>query len=266
MTAVRREYAATARLEGRRRIALGAVAVAAIVVGCCAYVGPLDSPRLRDGVPALFALIAEMWPPDFGRAGSWVILLLDTLAMSVAGTASAVTHSIPIGFAAAPNTPPHPVLRAPARKIPNGLRAVPKLIMGIVIVAAVGFRTLPVVLALGLHPVGMVGKFFAEAIERASPAPIAAARAVGAAPVQVIVPGMLAQLISQPADVSIYRWEHSFPAATVLELVGAGGIGFQLIATLRALRYRQVSATMLVILATVTVVAGLSGRPRRVFI
>ncbi|MDD4865851.1 MAG: phosphonate ABC transporter, permease protein PhnE [Mycobacterium sp.] len=268
MTGVGREYAAIARLEERRRlrIALWVVAVAAIVVGCCAYVGLLDSRRLSDGVPALFALIGEMWPPDFGRAGAWVTPLLDTLAMSVAGTALAVTLSVPLGFAAARNTTPHPVLYSLARVILNALRAVPELIMGIIFVAAVGFGALPGVLALGLHSVGMVGKFFAEAIERASPAPIEAARAVGARPVQVIVHGVLPQVISQLADVSIYRWEYNFRASTVLGLVGAGGIGFQLIAALRVLQYRQVSAIMLVILATVTVVDGLSGRLRRRFI
>ena len=153
-----------------------------------------------------------------------------------------------------------------ARTILNGLRAVPELIMGIVFVAAVGFGASPGVLALGLHSVGMVAKFYAEAIEHVSPAPIEAARAVGARPAQVIAYGVFPQVLSRLADVSIYRWEYNFRASTVLGLVGAGGIGFELIAAFRVLEYRQVAAIMIVILATVTVVDGLSAWLRRRFI
>jgi phosphonate transport system permease protein len=255
------EYGEIARLEQRRRIraALWAAAIVGVVLACSDYVGLLDARRLNDGIPALFSLLGEMWPPDFTRAGSWVVPLLDTLAMSVAGTALSIALSLPIGLAAARNTTPHPVLYHLARAILNVLRSIPDLIMGIVFVAAVGFGALPGVLALGLHSVGMVAKFFAEAIERASPAPIEAARAVGAKPAQVIIYGVLPQVLSQLADVSIYRWEYNFRASTVLGLVGAGGIGFELIAALRTLEYRQVAAIMVVILATVTIVDGISG-------
>jgi len=262
------EYAAIAGTVLRRRIraALWVAVLAAVVLGCCGYVGLLDARRLGEGVPALFSLLGEMWPPDFSRAGSWVEPMVDTLAMSVAGTALSIVLSLPIGLAAARNTTPHPVIYHLARAILNCLRAVPDLIMGIVFVAAVGFGALPGVLALGLHSVGMVAKFFAEAIERASPAPIEAARAVGARPVEVVVYGVLPQVLSQLADVSIYRWEYNFRASTVLGLVGAGGIGFELIAALRTLEYRQVAAIMVVILATVTIVDGISSWLRGRFI
>jgi phosphonate transport system permease protein len=262
------EYGEIARLEQRRRVraALWAAAIVGVVLACSDYVGLLDARRLNDGIPALFSLLGEMWPPDFTRAGSWVVPLLDTLAMSVAGTALSIALSLPIGLAAARNTTPHPVLYHLARAILNVLRAIPDLIMGIVFVAAVGFGALPGVLALGLHSVGMVAKFFAEAIERASPAPIEAARAVGAKPAQVIIYGVLPQVLSQLADVSIYRWEYNFRASTVLGLVGAGGIGFELIAALRTLEYRQVAAIMVVILATVTIVDAISGWLRGKFL
>jgi phosphonate transport system permease protein len=267
-SAANAEYGEIARLEQRRRIrlALWAAVIVGVVVACCGYVGLLDAQRLSDGIPALFSLLGEMLPPDFTRAGSWVVPLLDTLAMSVAGTALSIVLSMPIGLAAARNTTPHPVLYHLARAILNVLRAIPDLIMGIVFVAAVGFGALPGVLALGLHSVGMVAKFFAEAIERASPAPIEAARAVGAKPAQVIIYGVLPQVLSQLADVSIYRWEYNFRASTVLGLVGAGGIGFELIAALRTLEYRQVAAIMVVILATVTIVDGISGWLRARFL
>jgi phosphonate transport system permease protein len=147
----------------------------------------------------------------------------------------------------------------------NALRAIPELIMGIVFVAAVGFGMLPGVLALGLHSVGMVGKFFAEAIEHAHPAPIEAAAATGATRMQVITHGVLPQVFPQFADVTMYRWEYNFRASTVMGMVGAGGIGTELVGSLRLIDYPQVAAILLVILAAVTIVDALSGMLRRHF-
>ena len=193
----------------------------------------------------------------------WLNPLLDTLAMSIAGTALAVVISLPLGLLAAPNISPHPVILLAARTLLAFLRSVPELIMGILFVAAVGFGALPGVLALGLHSVGMVGKFYAEAIEHADPRPIEAARAAGASPLQVITHAVLPQVLPQLADVTIYRWEYHFRASTVLGIVGAGGIGFQLIAALRLLDYAQVSAILLAILACVLVVDAVGAALRR---
>jgi phosphonate transport system permease protein len=117
------------------------------------------------------------------------------------------------------------------------------------------------VLALGLHSVGMVGKFFAEAIEHVDEAPVEATRATGAKPLQVLYHAVLPQF----AAVAIYRWEYNFRASTVIGMVGAGGIGFELIGALRILQYREVSAIMLVILVMVIVVDWFSGYLRRKF-
>lgn len=185
--------------------------------------------------------------------------------MSIAGTAVAVIVSFPIAFLAARNTSPHPIVFHCARILLNALRSVPELIMGIIFVAAVGFGALPGVLALGLHSVGMVGKFFAEAIEHVDDAPVEAARAAGAAPLQVLYHAVLPQVLPQFANVSIYRWEYNFRASTVMGMVGAGGIGFELIGALRIMQYREVCAIMLVILVMVTLVDWFSGFLRRKF-
>ena len=185
--------------------------------------------------------------------------------MSIAGTALAVAMSVPMAILAARNTSPHPAVYQAARLILNTLRAIPELIMGIVFVAAVGFGMLPGVLALGLHSVGMVGKFFAEAIEHAHPAPIEAAQATGATRMQVITHGVFPQVIPYYADVTMYRWEYNFRQSTVMGMVGAGGIGTELIGSLRILDYPQVGAILLVILGAVTVVDTLSNYLRRTF-
>jgi phosphonate transport system permease protein len=183
--------------------------------------------------------------------------------MSIAGTAIAVALSLPLAFFAAANTSPNKVLYHVSRFILNLTRSIPELIMGIILVAMVGFGALPGVLALGLHSVGMVGKFFSESIEHVDQKPVEAARAAGASPFQVIWHAVLPQVIPQLADTTIYRWEYNFRASTVLGAVGAGGIGFELIAALRVLEYAQVSAILICILVCVTIVDGIGAFLRR---
>lgn len=240
-------------------------AVLGLVLACAYLVGLLDAQRMGAGVVDIVDLLGEMWPPDFTNVNSWWRPLWDSMAMSIAATALAVLLSVPLGLLGARNTSPHPALYWVARMALNTLRSVPELIMAIIFVAAVGFGALPGALALGIHSAGMVGKFFAEAIEHADQAPIEAARAVGSSRAQVILHGVLPQVLPQVADVTIYRWEFNFRASVVVGVVGAGGIGFELIAALRTLNYDEVSAILLVILATVTLVDGISGWLRKRF-
>ncbi|WP_430522764.1 phosphonate ABC transporter, permease protein PhnE [Mycolicibacterium poriferae] len=239
--------------------------VLAVVLVCAYYVGLLDAARMSAGVGDIVGLLGEAWPPDFTNLHSWWGPLRDSLAMSVAATALAVLLAIPVALLGARNTSPHPAVYWVARMVLNTLRSVPELIMAIVFVAAVGFGALPGALALGIHSAGMVGKFFAEAIEHAHPAPIEAAEASGATSLQVISHGVMPQVFPQFADVTMYRWEYNFRASTVMGMVGAGGIGTELVGSLRLLDYPQVSAVLIVILATVTIVDALSNMLRKRF-
>jgi len=245
-----------------KRGVIGLVIAAAILLSFWAT-GVFDAERFADSWPAIKQLTIEMFPPDFGRWSFWVRPIFDTLAMSIAGTAIAVALSLPIALLSAKNTTPNALIYRLARLILNLLRSIPELIMGIIFVAMVGFGALPGVLALGLHSIGMVGKFFAESIEHVDPKPIEAARAAGATPFQVIWHAVLPQVMPQLSDTTIYRWEYNFRASTVLGAVGAGGIGFELIAALRVLEYAQVSAILICILACVTVVDGLGATLRK---
>ena len=139
---------------------LQVMAVLAIILLASWYVDLLNFEKLAQGIPAIGTLAGESFPPDFTNIRNWFSPLLDTLAMSIAGTAIAVFFSIPLAFLAARNTSPHPIIFQVSRIILNALRSVPELIMGIIFVAAVGFGALPGVLALGLHSIGMVGNEF----------------------------------------------------------------------------------------------------------
>jgi phosphonate transport system permease protein len=246
------------------KAAQGGIVLAIICIGSF-YTGLLDIERLNEGIPSIVLLMKESFPPDFSDALSWIGPILDSLAMSIAGTALAILISLPLAFLAAKNTTPNATIYQIARAVLNGLRSVPELIMGILFVAAVGFGALPGVLALGLHSIGMVGKFFAESIEHVSDGPVEAVKSTGASPMQIILHGVLPQVMSQIADVSLYRWEYNFRASTVMGMVGAGGIGFELMASLRLMQYQQVSAILLLILLMVTLVDSLGARLRSHF-
>jgi phosphonate transport system permease protein len=250
--------------DRRRRRQLGATGALLAVAGLALHLtGFFDPQRFADGGPALLQLASEMVPPDFTRWQRWLAPLRDTLAMSVAGTALTVLLSLPLALLAAPNTAPHPLVLRAARTLLAAFRSVPEIILGILFVAAVGFGALPGVLALALHSTGMVAKFFAEAIEHVDPKPLEAAQAAGASPLQVVTHAVLPQVLPQLADITIYRWEYHFRASAVLGIVGAGGIGFELMAALRLIQYDQVAAILLSILACVLVVDGLGAALRR---
>jgi phosphonate transport system permease protein len=253
---------AQARREAGRRTGL-VMAVVLVCVAALAITGFFDAARFLEGAPAIQTLVSEMIPPDFSRWESWLRPLLDTLAMSIAGTALAVVISLPLAILAARNTSPNGLLGQAARTLLAALRSVPELILGILFVAAVGFGALPGVLALALHSVGMIAKFYAEAIEHVDPKPLEAASAAGASRFQVITHAVLPQVIPQLADITIYRWEYHFRASTVLGIVGAGGIGFELMAALRLINYDEVSAILLTILACVIVVDSIGGSLRK---
>jgi len=236
--------------------------LASVVLFSLHFVGFFDAERLSEGLPAFGTLGAEMFPPNFENIRNWVWPVVETLFMSIAGTALAIVLSIPLGVAAAANTTPNKMVYWCSRVTLNILRAIPELIMGIIFVAAVGFGSLPGVLALGLHSAGMVGKFIAEAIEHVNDAPVEATKSTGASSFEIIRYAVFPQVVSQTADVCVYRWEYNFRASTVMGMVGAGGIGFELMGSLRIMQYDEVSAILLVILGMVTAIDLLGARIR----
>jgi phosphonate transport system permease protein len=248
------------------RIALRRLGTVLSVIAACLaslwLTGFFDATRFLDGMPAFAQLGSEMIPPNFERWRSWLRPLLDTLAMSIAGTALSVLISLPLAVLAARKTSPSALLSRAVRVLLAALRCVPEIILGILFVAAVGFGALPGVLALAFHSVGMVAKFYAEAIEHVDDKPLEAARAAGATRFQVITHAVLPQVLPQLADITIYRWEYHFRASTVLGIVGAGGIGLELMAALRLIKYDEVAAILLTVLACVIVVDAIGARLR----
>lgn len=221
------------------------------LAGIVAYAGVFDFSCYGDLPRTLSALLHDCWPPDFSRWIHWLRPLLETLAMSLAGTALAVLAALPLSAVAARRLGPT-WLSLPVRLIFNTARAIPTLVWGIVFVAAVGFGSLPGALALACHSTGMLGKFFAEILEHADPAPGQALASLGVGPLGVLRFGLLPQCLPRLLDVVLYRAEHNVREATTVGIVGAGGIGLEIVTAFHLFNYREALALLIVLLILVT--------------
>ena len=245
------------------RVRLLLVAIGAAVALSCWQVGLFDLQRLREGAQGLGELLEELFPLRLQRWTHWLLPLRETLCMGIASTALAVALALPMAFLANRRTAPHVWLRYMARGVLTLLRALPDLLLALLLVAAVGFGQLPGTLALAIHSVGMVGKFMAETMEQADPDPAEALFSTGADRLQVFVHVLLPQCLPSLLDLVFYRWEFNMRSAVALGAVGAGGIGTELISALRLLDYGQVTALLLVVFLAVALVDQLSGQCRK---
>jgi phosphonate transport system permease protein len=253
------------RSRNRRSLLYMAVGLTAAFVSL-AYCDALD-PRHYSGALERFAAIAaEAFPPDFTRWRSWALPLLETLAMSIASTIISSVVALVLAIFVARNLAPVAAISAFLRGTFNLLRSLPELVLGLLLVVTVGFGPLAGIIALSLHSIGMLGKFFAELIEHADLGPIEALRTQGASRGQSFCFGVLPQILPRVVDLALYRWEHNLRASTVMGLVGAGGIGFELIAALRLFEYREGLALLVLTLFLVTAIDLAGGVLRKRFV
>lgn len=209
------------------------------------------------------SMVSEMIPPDLSVIPTLGKPVLETIAMSVMSTLIAALIAVPLGFLAAKNTSPNLIARRIVKASFNIFRAIPDLIVGVICVAAVGFGILPGIMALGFSSIGMLGKFYSESIEKVDYNISEAIEATGASKFQVIFFSVIPQVITHFIDYTLYRWEYNFRASSIVGLIGAGGIGFQLIASLRIMEYREVSAMILLVYALVQLVDGFGNLVRK---
>ena len=169
---------------------------------------------------------------------------------------------IPLGLAAARNIAPVWVV-TPVRWIMNLLRSVPDLVIGLLFVTAVGLGPLAGVLAITLNTAGVLAKLFSEAVESIDKGPVEGVRATGAGKLHEIVWGVLPQVAPLWTSFALYRFESNSRSATVLGLIGAGGIGQVLFDSMNAFDFRAVSAIVIVVVVAVTLIDTLSQVMRR---
>ena len=227
-----------------------AVVIAVLVVSWQgAEMAPLT--LIKDGGNmATFA--ADFFPPDFSQWQDYLTEMAVTLQIAVWGTALAVVLSIPFGLMSAENLVPWWVYQ-PVRRLMDACRAV-------------GLGPFAGVLALFIHTTGVLSKLLSEAVEAIEPGPVEGIRATGANKLQEILYGVLPQVMPLLISYSLYRFESNVRSATVVGMVGAGGIGVTLWEAIRGFQFQQTCALMVLIIVTVSLLDFLSQRLRKHFI
>lgn len=186
----------------------------------------------------------------------------ETIAMAFIGTSLAAVVALPLAFLAARNVIPAFVIRFLTRRTFDVARGIDQIIWALVFISAVGLGPLAGILAIFISDTGTFGKLFSEAIENTEKGPVEGIQSVGASPVTVQRYALLPQVLPVYVSQALYFFESNTRSATVLGLVGAGGIGFELISRWQVMRFDEVAYIILLILITVSLIDQISRRIR----
>lgn len=249
--------ATRARLERavaipRARSVVGAVAAVVFLLWSFQGAG-FNFEKLGEGTVNMVGFIGRLFPPDFSKLSLIVELLIETVQMALVSTVLGSVLSLFVAMAAASNLAPKWVYY-PARWIMNVIRAIPDLVFALMFVSAVGLGPFAGILAMTLGSIGSIGKIYAEAMESVDKGPITAMKSVGASHRQVIQYGVLPQAAPLLVSYTLLLFEGSVRGATMLGLVGAGGIGLELTTAMRMYDYGHLSAIIISIIIVVTVI------------
>lgn len=188
-----------------------------------------------------------------------------TIQIALWGTFLATVLAVPFGILSARNITPWYIVQ-PVRRLMDACRAIHELVFAVLFVVAVGLGPFAGVMALFVHTTGILAKLFSEAVEAIDPRPVEAIRATGASHLQEVIFGVIPQVLPLWMSYALYRFESNVRAATVLGVIGAGGIGQVLFENIRGFYYPEASAMLIIMLVTVSVIDVLSQQLRKVFI
>jgi len=225
----------------------------------------VDLSRLKSGLGFGGEYIRQMFPPDLSELPKAWEALKVTLQMAIIGTFIGFVGAVPVGFMAARTSALPRSFSVAIKTVLNVLRAIPTLIYAVLFVYIVGLGPFPGALGIGIGSFVMLSKLFAEALESVHPAPVEAVKAVGGTPSQVFVYGMLPQALPQFLSHTLYAWELNISAATIVGIVGAGGIGFELKAQMGYFAWQKVSVYVILLVGMVLLADLVSYQIRRRF-
>lgn len=204
----------------------------------------------------------DFFPPDFHDWRIYLDEMLVTVHIAVWGTILAVVCAIPCGLLSSANLVPSWVYQ-PVRRVMDACRAINEMVFAMLFIVAVGLGPFAGVLALWVHTTGVLAKLFAEAVEAIDPRPMEGVMATGANPLEVILYGVIPQVLPLWISFSLYRFESNVRSASVVGMVGAGGIGVILYEYIRGFDYAQTSAVLVIIILSVTLIDLVSARIRQ---
>lgn len=235
-------------------LALGVVAIA---------YKPLELGSLITGLPRVYETLAGFFPLDLGRVEEFSLLILETIAMAIAATVIAIVFSLPLGFILAKNIGVNTPARIIVGEFVNFLRAMPDLLFAIILVSVIGLSPFAGVLAIALHVSGFLAKFYAETIESIDEKPIEALISTGSSKLHILYHGYFKQIAPLFHSYNLYILDRNVRASTTMGLVGAGGIGFELVMSIKLFEYQQTATIILLIIIVVSVISKVSAYFRK---
>ena len=225
--------------------------------------------RVFSGIGELGRIMTLMLPPDYGsidKLTMWTKALAETLAIAFLGTVLAAILAFPVGLLAARNVVPIWLVRFLLRRSLDTVRGVDTLIWALIWINVVGLGPFAGVLAIMASDFGTFGKLFSEAIEAADRRPVEGVHSVGGNQLEAVRFGIVPQVLPVILSQILYYFESNTRSATIIGIVGAGGIGLHLSEQIRTLEWQHVSVIVLMILATVATIDFISSRLRFVVI
>ncbi len=257
------------QLKPRWRQMSGRVAAAlflAVILGIAYYPAEINNwTMLFSDSGNMFIYFKDFLSPDFTDLPVFIQKMLETVHMAVWGTFLSVLFGIGFALLSSQNIAPAWVV-FPARRLMDASRAINELVFAIFFVAAVGLGPLAGVMALFIHNMGIISKLFSEAVEAIDNRPVEGIRSTGAGYLHEIIYGVIPQVIPLWASLALYRFETNVRSATVLGIVGAGGIGFIFYESFRSFQYDKASAIIIVMVLTVSLIDMLSSRLRNMLL
>jgi phosphonate transport system permease protein len=252
----------------RTRRHLAALAVALVMGGLllqAVVMFDMTWARLFGGVAKLGTLVTLMWPPvpeDLTHGLIYLRGLAESLAMAFLGTLLAAVLAFPFALLAARNVIPNVFVHFAARRTLDGIRSIDTLIWALLWVSAVGLGPFAGILAIACSDFGIFGKLFSEALETGEKGPVEGVRSTGGSHGQAVRFGLLPQVLPVMASQVLYVFESNTRSATIIGIVGAGGIGLHLAELIRTLEWGAMAFVVGLILVAVAVIDQISSRLR----
>lgn len=203
--------------------------------------------------------------PNFYEWESYLADMVITIQIAIWGTALAVLFGVPFAILSSANVCPQWVVQ-PVRRLMDAFRAINEIVFALLFVVAVGLGPFAGVMALFVHNTGVVAKLFSEAVEAIDPRPVEGIRATGAHRLHEVIFGVVPQVIPLWASFTLYRFETNVRSATVLGIVGAGGIGHSLFENIRSFQYAETAAIILIVVVSVMVIDMVSAQLRKMLV
>jgi phosphonate transport system permease protein len=242
---------------------LATMLTAAVVLALAARVVELRPLELARDIGNVGVFLKGYLHPSFANVGEYAWQCVVTACIALWGTVLALAVSVPLGLLGARNLSPHPLVYFAARRLMDVLRAVNEFVFALMFVTAVGLGPFAGMLALGIHTGGVLGKLLSETIESVDPGQLEGVAAVGAGRLHVIAFGVIPQVLPNFLSYVLLRFESDIRSASVIGMVGGGGIGFYLWDTIRSFKDGEAATVILLIVAMVMCIDVVSSRVRR---